>query len=44
MGRQIWANSRETLAQFFSIALVPSVPETAEPTFNCVPVTALSVS
>jgi len=44
MGRQIPANGRETPAQFFSIAPVPSVPETAEPTFNRVPVTPLYVS
>jgi hypothetical protein len=31
MSRQIPANGRERLAQFLSIAPVPSVPETAEP-------------
>jgi hypothetical protein len=41
MGRQIPANGGDHLAQFLPIAPVPSVPETAEPTFNCAPATPL---
>jgi hypothetical protein len=41
---EILANGRKPLAQFFPIAPVPSVSETAEPTFNYAPVTPLCVS
>jgi len=37
MGRQIPTNGHKPLAQFFPIVPVPSVAETAEPTFNCEP-------
>jgi hypothetical protein len=41
---QILTNGYETLSQFLPISAIPSVPETAEPTFNCAPVTPLCVS
>lgn len=34
---EIATNTHQSLAQFLSVSSVPSVPETAEPTFSCAP-------